>query len=348
MVRRHLTQNSRIWIAKESRFRLEFDILILFIFSNMLEQSFCDILNNKFCNDLQEIAKSLCELHSLHYDARVEPPIRRWISYVARLVEPKERLVYFSKDFCTRVPKQYVSAVHLLADKFEYGENVNPYLSTSLLYNNFAKKKGGRTDLLWADWKIHHFHLTTSFSKYKKFFSERSDYLLFAYVGDDYVCFLDVKYHKSENVFSNPIFVKQLVESWPELAEVHAINGIHVENCWNAEEIKKLRKGGLTPLTSVKGRAYMMGLGVSTAGTAGDDVFLYDSLVDEIKYLSQDILIFLNRRNALLDPMTFSLKLKNDGLSLENSIDESFGKASLCHLEQVNRFFNQPWLLKKN
>ena len=76
--------------------------------------------------------------------------------------------------------------------------------------------------------------------------------------------------------------------------------------------------------------------------------FLYDSLVDEIKYLSQDILIFLNRRNALLDPMTFSLKLKNDGLSLENSIDESFGKASLCHLEQVNRFFNQPWLLKKN
>ena len=319
--------------------------VFLVIFFTMSEQTLVDLLKYKFWNDLQEISKSLCEKHHLKYNPNDEQPIRRWISYVARLIEPKERFTYFSKGFWTRIPKECIPAVHLIADKFEYGENVNPYLSTSLMYNNVAEKKGRRTDLLWADWKIHHFHLTTSILNEKEAFSQRSKYLLFAYVEDDCVCFLDVKHHKGENVFSDPVFIKQLVESWPELAKAHAFNGIHVEDGWNAEEIATLRKSGLTPLTPINGKVYMMGLGISTAGTPGDDVFLYDSLVDEIKYLSQNIFIFFDSKKIQLDPTDFSLKIKKDGLNLICSNDDSFCNVKFHQLEQTNRFFNQPWLL---
>lgn len=312
----------------------------------MPEQSLADLLKYKFWNDLQEISKSLCEKHHLKYNPNDEQPIRRWISYVARLIEPKERFTYFSKGFWTRIPKECIPAVHLLADKFEYGENVNPYQSKSLMYNNIAKNKGHRTDLLWADWRIHHFHLTTSILNEKEAFSQRSKYLLFAYVGDDYACFLDVRHHESEKVFSNPVFIKQLVESWPELAEAYAIKGINVKDGWNAEEIDMLRKSGLTPLTPIKGKVYMMGQGISTAGTPTNDIFLYDMLLSEIELLSKDLTAFLNRRSVQASPENFSLEIKEDGLNLLFSDDGSFRNVKAFNLEHINRFFNQLWLLK--
>ena len=93
----------------------------------MPEQPLAVLLKNKFWNDLQEISKSLCKKHHLRYNPNVESHINRWISYVLRLIEPRERFTEFSKGFWERIPKACIPAVHLLADKFEYGDNVNPY-----------------------------------------------------------------------------------------------------------------------------------------------------------------------------------------------------------------------------
>lgn len=314
----------------------------------MPEQSFCDILKIKLWNDLEAIAKSLCELHSLHYDANEEISIRRWISYVARLVEPKERFTYFSKGFWTRIPKECVPAIHLLANKFEYGENINSYQSKTIKLNNFSEKKGRRTDLLWADWNIHHFHLTTSTLNNKEGFSPRSEYLLFAYVGNDYVCFLDVKHHKDDNCFSDPIFIQQIIESWPQLAESKTIKGISTGDNLNAKEIAQFRKSGLLAPISLNRNVYMMGQGISTAGTPIEDIFLYDMLLSEIEILSKELTAFLKRRNIQTAPEKISLEIKDDGLNLIFSFDGSFGNIRSLHQEHINRFFNQLWLLKPN
>lgn len=312
----------------------------------MSEQSLADLLKYKFWNDLQEISKSLCEKHHLKYNPNDEQPIRRWISFVARLIEPKERFSYFSKGFWTRIPKECISAVHLLADKFEYGENVNPYQSKTIKLNNLSEKKGRRTDLLWADWNIHHFHLPTSNPLDKDGFSSRSEYLLFAYVGNDYVCFLDVKHHKDDDCFSNPFFIQQIVESWPQLAESKRIKGISIGDKLNAKEIAEFRKNGLMAPISLNGNVYMMGQGISTAGTPTNDIVLYDMLLSEIELLSKDLTAFLNRRSVQASPKNFSLEIKEDGLNLFFSKDGSFSNIKIFHLEHINRFFNQLWLLK--
>lgn len=312
----------------------------------MPEQSLADLLKYKFWNDLQEISKSLCEKHHLKYNPNDEQPIRRWISYVARLIEPKERFSYFSKGFWTRIPKECISAVHLLADKFEYGENVNPYQSKTIKLNNLSEKKGRRTDLLWADWNIHHIHLPTSNPLDKDGFSSRSEYLLFTYVGNDYVCFLDVKHHKDDDCFSNPFFIQQIVESWPQLAESKRIKGISIGDKLNAKEIAEFRKNGLMAPISLNGNVYMMGQGISTAGTPTNDIVLYDMLLSEIELLSKDLTAFLNRRSVQASPKNFSLEIKEDGLNLFFSKDGSFSNIKKFHLEHINRFFNQLWLLK--
>lgn len=312
----------------------------------MPEQTFTHLLKIKFWNDLQEIARILCERHHLKYDPNEELPIRRWISYVARLIEPKERFTYFSKGFWTRIPKECIPAIHLLADKFEYGENVNPYQSKTIKLNNISEKKGRRTDLLWADWNIHHFHLPTSSPHDKDGFSLRTKYLLFAIVQNDYVCFLDVKHHKDDDCFSDPIFIQQIIESWPQLAECKRIKGITIENELNAKEIAEFRKKGLLAPISLNGNAYMMGQGISTAGTPTEDVVLYDMLLTEIEILSKDLTVFLKRRNIQTNPENFSLEIKDDGLHLLLSNEGSYGNTKRFNLEHINRFFNQLWLLK--
>ena len=189
----------------------------------MSEQSIAGILKNKFWNDLQEISKSLCEKHRLRYNSNEEGHINRWISYVLRLVEPKERSTDFSKGFWERIPEVCIPAVKLLADKFEHGENVNPYQSRTIKSNNLSEKKRRRTDLLWADWKIHHFHLSTSPSPEDDGFYPRSDYLLFAIVRDDYVYFLDVKLMDIPNTVAKAS--ENIIKKGADFFNIHALGG---------------------------------------------------------------------------------------------------------------------------
>jgi len=311
----------------------------------MPEQSLTDLLKYKFWNDLQEISKSLCEKHHLKYNPNDEQPIRRWISYVARLIEPKERSTDFSKGFWERIPEVCIPAVKLLADKFEHGENVNPYQSRTIKSNNLSENKGRRTDLLWADWEIHHFHLSTSPSPENDGFYPRSDYLLFAIVRDDYVYFLDVKDHKKEDCFSDPNFIQQIVKSWPEIAEFNRIEGLAPGKELEAKSIAKYRKIGLNVPVSFDGNVYEMGLGLSAAGTPMDDIFFHDILVFEIESLAKELIAYCNRKKITINSTTFSLIMKKDGLKLKCSIDESYHDIKSHHLEQTNRFFNQIWLL---
>lgn len=311
----------------------------------MSEHSLADILKNKFWDDLQEISKSLCKKHCLRYNSNVESHINRWISYVLRLVEPKKRFTDFSKNFWERIPEVCIPAVKLLADKFEHGENVNPYQSRTIKSNNLSEKTGRRTDLLWADWNIHHFHLTTSEALKEDGFYSRSDYLLFAIVRNDYVYFLDVKHHKKEDCFSDPNFIQQIVKSWPEIAEFNRIEGIAPGKELDAKSIARYRKIGLNVPVSLDGNVYEMGLGLSAAGTPMDDIIFHDILVFEIESLAKELIAYCDRKKIRINSTTFSLIMKKDGLNLKCSIDGSYHSIRSHRLEQTNRFFNQLWLL---
>jgi hypothetical protein len=312
----------------------------------MLKQSLTDTLKNKFWNDLQEIAKSLCKLHALQYNPNVESHISRWISYVSRLIEPKERLTKFSNNFWSRVPKKYLQAAHLLADKFEYGENVNPYQSRTIKSNNLTEKTSRRTDLLWADWNIHHFHLSTATSPESDGFYPRSDYLLFAIVRDDCVYFLDVKLHKKEDCFSNPLFIRQIVKSWPEIAESNRLKSITPDEELEAKKIHLYRKMGINVTTSLNGKVYAMGGGLSGISTPINDIYFQDKIFFEICALTKGLIVYCEKKKIPINQNNLSLTISNNELHLISSDKISFSTIKSPQLEQINHFFNQPWLLK--
>lgn len=311
-----------------------------------MDSSFVDELKNKFWKDLQGISTSLIKVFKLQYDAKVENPIDRWISFVTRLIEPKERFTYFSKGFWERVPKNYFPEIHFLADKFEYGEDVNIFQSSTLLSNSPAEKKGRRTDLLLADWGIHHFHLVTSNEIRKNGLSHRSEYLLFAYVGDDFACFLDVKPHKPDP-FADPSLIKQIVESWPELAEMRKLKGVLPGKELTEKEITLLRKSGCMVPAIVNNNIYMIGGGITSAGTSLKDVQNRDKIFFDIERLSKGIAEYLKKRNIQVDARSYSIKFDGNDLILHSSVDQSQKIIQDSQFKQINRFFNQTWLTEK-
>lgn len=55
-----------------------------------------------------------------------------------------------------------------------------------------GKNRNERSDLLWADWGIHHLHVAEKQTDNAAYFSARADYLLFVMFGRDVALFVDV------------------------------------------------------------------------------------------------------------------------------------------------------------
>ena len=296
-------------------------------------------LFNKLTNDLQEIARSYIACFGCPKVSNQQDSILNWISFAIHLIEPKEREVHFSKGFWDRAPKDYSRRINHLAEKFKYGYNVNPHLSTSLR----SALSGKKTDLLWTDWEIHHFHLDEEVSL-DSGYSKRSDYILFTIVGDDFVCFLDVKTHPlpGSDDFANPKLYKIICDSWPDL--VDNLNGITPDKGKSKEEIALFRKRGLNVCNSYRGKALALGGNLVPSGKPIRSIILRDKITFELRALSERIMDCAGTKYKDFSENDFSLKMDSDGLKLHFALENSCAQLSS---PTINDFFNKKWLVAK-
>ena len=116
----------------------------------------------------------------------------RWLDFVSRYIPLNTRQLYISNElmfklkfvFSGQVRKQFSMFMH----RSIQGQDLNPFQSKGLIFHNDIsdRKKQKRTDLLFADWGVLHFHLSNE-TKPHEYFAVRSDWLLFAIV---YGCLL--------------------------------------------------------------------------------------------------------------------------------------------------------------
>jgi len=141
-------------------------------------------LSKKLITQLQKISASLIKFYGLKHEqkeAGLSDPLLRWLDFRLRYVQPERRHVFMSNLFPKRLPKDAQSALIKFALLNITGCDINPYQGTGLTKNNdiSSKKRQARSDLLWADWGIHHFHLSTKEQSQNQYFAPRSDWLVF-------------------------------------------------------------------------------------------------------------------------------------------------------------------------
>lgn len=233
-------------------------------------------LEARFHDDIDCIAKDFITAYGLKYGEETEnlsDPLLRWQDFVTRYIKLCPRKIFASNKFPMTLDNEVEKALHHLETLILSGEDLNPYQSKGLIFHNdtSGSRRQLRTDLLWADWGIHHLHLTTTPIEFRKYFSERSKWLLFCIVGDDFFGLIDIREHDEPELFSDPGLIKTVAESWPEFMHKYQLNGaLPSRNAYSAVDVATLRKGGISTPVIIGNRIYVgPGMGVTSASTSG-------------------------------------------------------------------------------
>lgn len=231
---------------------------------------------DKFVANIAEIALDLVHAYGLTYGAtgalEGQMAMQRWMDYRLRHVAAQPREVKKSSRFPVQnMPETVIQALNELEARFELGEDVNPYLSKTTIGNDVsAGKHLRRTDGMWADWGIHHLHLTSEPLAMGERYSERSDWLLFVRVFDDVVAFIDVRSHNEADLWSQEELVKTFIDTWPEQAKPWRVeNMVNISPSKAPGDHKLLRNAGVNIPVEHSGKYYLgQGGGLTSALTS--------------------------------------------------------------------------------
>jgi hypothetical protein len=237
--------------------------------------SHLDDLRIRFHKELDEICEFFISSFGLSHskdEAHLSSPLFRWMDFRLRYIDPIPRTIIYSDKFSTKLPIHIQRALNKLEVKIRMGEDINPYQSKGIISNDVsAKKKTNRTDRLWADWKIQHFHLTENDPPENDYFVPRSGWQLFAIIEGSEVFFIDALPHLKGSEYSDIELMETVRRCLPQYMERFELKGILSGTNPTKEELDQLRKaGGFRPL-NIGGKVHMgPGRGITTAGTALD------------------------------------------------------------------------------
>lgn len=245
-------------------------------------------MSGSMVTDVNEIAQDLIDAFELTFeglDQSLSDPLIRWLDYRLRYIEPHPRGIQKSIDFDTRVPSEALPALEAFLKEVQIGADLNPFQTKNIKFNDTSGiKRQLRTDGLWADWKIHHAHLTETPLATGAEFSERSEWLLFFMVLPEHLALIDIRSHKELGVFQSIDLVEKMIRSWPEIAREFKLKGVirlARTPSTDAQSIRQLRQAGVTQMLEFDGAAYMpLGLGVTTAATSARVTLAHQRVVN--------------------------------------------------------------------
>jgi hypothetical protein len=227
-----------------------------------------------FRSDIDDIAKDLINAFGLTFTKQGQhlcSPLLRWLDFRLRYIDPRPRNILKSDGFDARTPNEAIPALNAFIKLSETGADLNPYQTKTIKSNKSRGKKFRlRTDNLWADWMIHHVHLTEVPLSVGDEFSERSGWLLFFLTFFDHLALIDVRHHQEDDLFFDYGLIESVIKNWPEFAERFRIKLVlSPPSPRDTEAIKQLRRMRVLTSIEVDGHSYMpFGFGLSTALTS--------------------------------------------------------------------------------
>jgi hypothetical protein len=235
-------------------------------------RSISEELAGRFRADVETISKTLADYCALTHTKAVselDQVLFRWLDFRMRFVDPKPRPLVYSTAFPKQIPDDVQQALSDFERHSLNGDDLNPFQGKGLTmyHDTSGVKRQNRTDHLWAEWNIHHFHLASLASGSGQYYSDRSGWLLFAVIFDNAIACVDITDH-GKGAMENRSLIENFIRNWPEAAEPFRFKGILPSQSQPSEEdIKKARVGGYSLPVVVDGAVYAPG-GITSASTA--------------------------------------------------------------------------------
>ena len=166
-----------------------------------------------FEQDMKQILHNGFPAYNIKFPIKnnVQEMLINYLTVHSKLIAPKIRNVLYNpilKNNLINHPKR--NEIEFLAGLFEKGRDVN-------LFQNAKLFESGYPDDLLIEWNIHHFHLSLKKEKKSPFF-KRTNQLLFAYLEENQIIFLDVENHR-EGIFGDIKWIEILHDHFQEVIE---------------------------------------------------------------------------------------------------------------------------------
>ena len=241
-----------------------------------------------------------------------------------RKVSIKKRNIKKAASFSC--PSNLQNGLDLLEKKIIDGESLHSHQSRKL--KDLEIKDG-----LLFDWNIHHFHLGTEMENDN--FIKRTGPLLYAYVDEDNVYFLDVLNHGN---WTKSELVKIIHDNWPEAIEHMKINRndeeITLSHNPTDVERKHLRDFNSNTFVEIDKQNIYLGLGWGFSG-AGKSISATEQYLDSKRSLIEIENNLKNNTEEYLLKIFDSLDfIKNKNLNFELIFENNIHKI----IEQNNKF----------
>lgn len=193
-----------------------------------------------------------------------------------RFVRPRPRRVHRSAEM-NMSPKRarHAEALAAIEAKLVAGEDIEAHLSFRIreplgdsgsASASLHKRKD--RDLLFAEWGVHHLHLSTEPHHRKQEFVERTDDVLFAVFQESDAYLLGIYRHPEHDNWAAEEIFAVMVRNWPEAGLVHEspfVTGLSQE--YSDDDRLELRNFGVNTGLKIDGKVYSPGFGMSLDGT---------------------------------------------------------------------------------
>ena len=214
-----------------------------------------------------------------------------WLHYRARRIPCRPRKVVISRQVQSKLAAY--PAIDRIRSALRDGEDVSARLSRKIA----SRARDHRSDMMFNDWQITHFHLGQVFSK-PNMISRTSD-LLYAHVTSQCVTFLDVRPH---NVGAAQDILRILLQTRPEAMErMEVKHALPPYKSYTDDELLQARIGGVSVPIAIDGRLFML-LGILSSGHAGRIILFYNILKRTIRFFIDN-----TAQNKLDTPMTLQI-----------------------------------------
>lgn len=326
-------------------------------------------LTLEFQQNADRIADELIDGYRLKHSrdvAALQSPLLRWMDFRLRMIDPRPRKILLSD----RLPKQINGAIdrayqglhHAILD----GDDINHFQGRGVQRNDSSgRNRNDRTDLLWADWGIHHLHLAEKPDEGKDF-SDRSDYLLFAMFFQDVALFIDVQPHSTDPKhehgdplrFAREDLIRVVARNWPNVMKPFQLRGVVAPETGFGDEGRKIlrRKGIEVPLV-IDGAAYFApGRGVTSASTPGIVTDAMNRLRKNLCALAEDVFRPDGQFKAVLPQAAvadshFSLISNYRGLFVYEKTSDRWWRLPDAKFDETGTYYTEladalspPWL----
>ncbi len=324
-------------------------------------------LASELWNSLNSLSEKFIDIFSLSFKGSIynSQPLIRWLDFLNRYVPPKPRSIKYSDRFPkANLTKNTATGLNILESLFTDGQNVNPYQGRGLTLRNdtSGENRKAKTDLLFADWGILHFHLTEKPLIEGDFFSKPADYLLFCIISDESVLCIDILPHPDFKGFSEPSLIETAHRNWPEYLESYKV-GVNAKastnNQLSRDDINHYRTLGINCPFELSGVTYYSpGLGMMANGVSCKVFMNLQRLNRDIetlaKMIAADSSLFQKELSSseVMNPI-FSFELSERGLvlgELNSKIAFVFPKrdTEVDFLAEISELMLPDWVISND